>query len=86
MALKKPLSTPFGINVNDAYHRVASIAMSRPAKVSFALNAYATGAAHEAPLSAKTYSFDYDLHGSNVIAQAYEYLKTLKEFEGATDC
>lgn len=86
MALKKSLSTAFGINVNDAYHRVASVALSRPAKVSFALNAYATGAAHEAPLWAKTYSFDYDLNGANVIAQAYDYLKTLKEFEGAVDC
>ncbi len=86
MALKKSLSTAFGINVDDAYHRVASVALSRPAKVSFALNAYATGAAHEAPLWAKTYSFDYDLNGPNVIAQAYEYVKALKEFEGAADC
>lgn len=28
----------------------------------------------------------YDLVGDNPIAQAYEYLKTLPEFEGCTDC
>ena len=86
MALKKSLSTSFGINVPDAYHRVASLSLSRPAKVLFALNAYATGAVHEAPLAAKTYSFVYDLEGANVIAQAYTHLKTLKEFEDAVDC
>lgn len=35
---------------------------------------------------AKTYNFSPDLEGPNFIAQAYEHLKTLPEFEGAVDC
>ena len=30
--------------------------------------------------------FEPDLSGSNFIAQAYSYAKTLPEFAGATDC
>jgi hypothetical protein len=86
MAIKKNLATPFGIQVNDAYHRVVGITLERPYKASFAVNAYATGAPHEAPLASKTYSFVYDLHGFNIVAQAYEHLKTHKDFEGGVDC
>jgi hypothetical protein len=32
------------------------------------------------------YNFVPSLEGANFIAQAYEYLKTLPEFKGATDC
>jgi hypothetical protein len=32
------------------------------------------------------YFFAPDLNGSNFIKQAYEHLKTLPEFAGATDC
>jgi hypothetical protein len=34
----------------------------------------------------KLYGFFHDLNGKNFIAQAYEHLKTLPEFSGATDC
>ncbi len=34
----------------------------------------------------KTYNFQVDLDGKNYIAQAYEHLKSLPEFENATDC
>lgn len=34
----------------------------------------------------KNYGFVPDLSGDNFIAQAYNYLKTLDEFSGATDC
>jgi uncharacterized protein (UPF0254 family) len=34
----------------------------------------------------KTYVFDVNLDGANYIAQAYEYLKTLPEFEDSIDC
>lgn len=36
-------------------------------------------------LHTASYSFVPDLNGSNFIAQAYEHLKTLPEFSGATD-
>lgn len=35
---------------------------------------------------AKTVLFEPTMDGGNFIAQAYEHLKTLPEFEGATDC
>jgi hypothetical protein len=34
----------------------------------------------------KEYVFAPNLNGGNFIAQAYEHLKTLPEFAGATDC
>lgn len=37
-------------------------------------------------LEQKGYSFGYDLNGLNPLAQAYNHLKTLPEFQGAVDC
>jgi hypothetical protein len=37
-------------------------------------------------LTRKGFSFTQDLDGKNVIAQGYEYLKTLPEFSDAIDC
>jgi hypothetical protein len=37
-------------------------------------------------VSVKSYSFPPSMDGRNFIAQSYEYLKTLPEFAGATDC
>jgi hypothetical protein len=38
------------------------------------------------PVKIEKYNFAPDLEGGNFIKQTYEYLKTLPEFEGATDC
>ena len=37
-------------------------------------------------LKTENFEFLINLNGSNFIAQAYTYLKTLPEFAGATDC
>jgi hypothetical protein len=37
-------------------------------------------------LKSAIYPTPYDLNGSNVLAQAYDHLKTLSEFAGASDC
>ena len=37
-------------------------------------------------IASREYTFTPSLEGSNFIAQAYEHLKTLPEFSGATDC
>ena len=37
-------------------------------------------------LTRKGFSFTQDLDGKNVIAQGYEYLKTLPEFSDADNC
>ena len=34
----------------------------------------------------KSYVFTPNMSGDNFVKQAYEYLKTLPEFAGATDC
>jgi hypothetical protein len=37
-------------------------------------------------IASEQYSFVPEMKNSNFIAQAYEHLKTLPEFAGATDC
>jgi hypothetical protein len=41
---------------------------------------------NEKVVDSKIYSFVPTLDGRNFIAQAYDYLKTMPEFAGATDC
>ena len=38
------------------------------------------------PFSCGVETAPYDILGANLFEQAYEYLKTLPEFAGATDC
>lgn len=40
----------------------------------------------EDSLQVKTFNFNYIIDGSNPVAQAYEYLKTLEEYSDAKDC
>ena len=37
-------------------------------------------------ISSQDYVFEPSMNGSNFIKQAYDHLKTLPEFVGATDC
>lgn len=37
-------------------------------------------------LDSQSFTFTPSMSGGNFIAQAYEHLKTLSEFAGATDC
>jgi hypothetical protein len=53
-------------------------------KVRFAVNAVTTKDGEL--IERKVYEFVPNLDGGNFIAQAYEHLKTLPEFAGATDC
>ena len=41
---------------------------------------------NEQLISRKNYCFTPNLNDKNFIAQAYDYIKTLPEFAGATDC
>jgi hypothetical protein len=41
---------------------------------------------NEQLIGRKNYSFTPNLNGKNFIAQAYDYIKTLPDFSGATDC
>lgn len=53
-------------------------------KVRFAVNVVTTKDGEL--IERKVYEFVPNLDGGNFIAQAYEHLKTLPEFAGATDC
>jgi hypothetical protein len=84
MALKKSVKSVHGISVDGAYHRVESVAIQGKDKIYFALKSYAS--VENPSFAEKSYSCEYALESANPIAQAYEYLKTLPEFAGATDC
>jgi len=85
MALKQKISTVSGIEVDDAYHRVERVTLVNKTSITFAVNAYKDSEI-EAYITSKFYSCDYDISGKNPMAQAYDHLKTLPEFSGATDC
>ena len=83
MALKKIAETNFGFNIPNAYHRVESIKLN---KTSIAFSVFVYTDTEKTAFDIRNYSCAYDLEGDNPIKQAYEYLKTLPEFAGATDC
>ena len=84
MAFKITVTTPHGIVVRDAYHRVESVRIVGKAAIKFQVRSYALP---DFPhFSDVEYSCAYDIAGQNPIAQAYAHLKTLPEFSDAVDC
>ena len=84
MALKQPYTTAHGFEAPEAYHRVEQVLLQEKDRIKFHVRSYVDPAK---PFFAEVlYEADYDLHGENPIKQAYLYLKTLPEFEGAEDC
>lgn len=69
----------------DCYWRVAQVTGDKN-EVSFHVNIfdYKNNVVGQA-LGSSRYAFVPNMNGSNFIAQAYEHLKTLPEFSGATD-
>lgn len=85
MALKQNISTVFGIEVDDAYHRVEQVALVNKSTISFSVNVYKNSEI-KVCITSKFYSCEYTLAGANPMAQAYTHLKTLPEFSSAVDC
>lgn len=83
MALKKTVQLPVGVEVVDAYHRIECVMVSK-STLDFRVRAYSSPA-HPACQDVG-YVCEYDLHGANPLAQAYQHLKTLPEFADAVDC
>jgi hypothetical protein len=84
MALKKTTTTVHGFEAVDAYHRVEAVSLIGKDQIRFHVRSYA---APDKPFfQEQVLSAPYGLSGGNPIAQAYAYLKTLPEFEGAVDC
>ena len=87
MALKKQvtLKSNFGDDVifNNAYIKVVALSGN---KESMRIEVGTHKAADSVALDRQQYYFAPNLDGKNFIAQAYNHLKTLPEFAGATDC
>jgi|DEB0MinimDraft_10_1074344.scaffolds.fasta_scaffold17179_1 hypothetical protein len=84
MALQLTVETQHGFNATDAYHRVENVALKSKSVIEFDVLSYKDSGS-SAAFDAKSFLCDYNLSGSNPIAQAYEHIKTLPEFAGATD-
>ena len=85
MALSKTIYTPQGFEATNAYYKVENVCLIDKTNMQFALKAYKNNKENVAFLDVP-YKCEYNLTGENPIKQAYEYLKTLPDFVGATDC
>jgi hypothetical protein len=85
MAFTKTATTPCGFSAANAYHRVEGVKLDTKTSVSFRVRSYKENS-NIPHFEDVGYSCVYDLNGENPITQAYRYLKTLPEFEGAVDC
>lgn len=84
MALAKTVSTVHGLQAVNAYHRVEAVRLESKTAMSFHIRSYT---APDKPFFEESVlSCAYQLDGENPIKQAYEHIKTLPEFEDATDC
>lgn len=87
MAIQKTLNLQnnFGTNstFDNAYIKVETVSMDKSfATAQISIKDSANGVF----LQQSKYQFPIDLYGKNAISQAYGFIKTLPEFEGATDC
>ena len=87
MALKKhmTLKSNFGddVSFNDAYIKIENVTGNKlQIRADVSIHKKVDGQIIERTY----YTFVPSMDGENFIKQAYEYLKTLPEFAGATDC
>lgn len=73
-----------GIEVNDAYCKVASI--NNLDKKQMIVNVEYSADNTSTPFLIERKSVAFDISGTNPIEQSYNYLKTLDEFVDAIDC
>lgn len=84
MAIKNTITFK-GLVVEKAYIRVLMPTIS-PGNTRFEFVTHIMVSPEHEALTAIGYEAPYLLTGANPVEQAYEYLKTLPEFEGYTDC
>lgn len=85
MALKKTVTTEYGIEVVDAYHRVEYLQIKDKTSISYHLRSYKDGSGFPF-FGENTLECNYDIEGDNPIKQAYMHAKSLPEFAGSVDC
>lgn len=84
MALKKTVTTPHGIEVKNAYHRVEGVKFLSKDKIQFQLRSSVDGLLPH--FMDVEFECVYDIDGANPAKQIYKHLKTLPEFIDAEDC
>ena len=86
MALKQNHSVQFhnkNVVFENCYFKVSQVSATKEKAVATVHAMIESGGS---VIDRKDYTFVCNLNGANFIAQAYNYLKTLPEFAGATDC
>ena len=84
MALQCDVTAPGGLSALDAYIRVIDPAIDNNEHINFTLTFSVDGDA-PAPFATRRERCTYDLAGENPYAQAYAFLASQPEFEGATE-
>lgn len=84
MALKKTIKLNSGIEVKDSYIRVETVTIAEKQTASVVVNYYFDKT--KSSVKQTSHLCAYAIDGVNPIKQAYDYLKTLPEFDGAQDC
>ena len=84
MAIEKTVTTSYGIEVQDAYHRVEGLSIIGKNQIHFRVRSSVDGVLPH--FSDVEYQCAYELDGQNPIKQAYKHLKTLSEFTNSMDC
>lgn len=88
MALQKELESETGAVFSEAYYRIDNIKLSKAEGLWISVNVYINEAAfnnEKEPIQLKNYRVGYNPNGGEPLTQAYEYMKTLPEYDGATD-
>ncbi len=85
MAFKKNVTSVFGVEIQNAYHRIEGVSLMGKDKISFNLRAYVDAELFPC-FSDRTFQCNYDLNGDNPIKQAYNHVKSLEEFINVEDC
>jgi hypothetical protein len=86
MALQKNYQVNFHgktVEFENCYFKISSI---KGDKETLTFSVDAMSAKDGSIIERSEYSFNPSLSGNNFIAQAYNHLKTLPAFAGATDC
>lgn len=84
MALLKTISTVYGFEAVDAYHRVEAVSIVSKESVNFYLRSYKE--VGKPFFAEQLLSANYSLTGENPIKQAYLHVKSLSQFADAVDC
>lgn len=85
MAIKHDIFLQNGLQATNSWIRVHSVSVINKTQAQATISYYANEE-NKIAYQTKNISFTYSLLGSNIFSQAYSYLKTLPEFDGAVDC